>query len=178
MRVVSRDGVPISYEVYGKATEATPLLLSHGFGASSTMWKPNLAALSRDRLVITWDLRGHGRSASPDDAAQYSQAESVADMSAILDACDVERAAIGGLSLGGFLSLAFYLVHPERVTALLLFDTGPGYKDEAARQRWNKWALAQAESFDSDGLAALGSGPEVKGVITIRGALPVRHGGS
>jgi pimeloyl-ACP methyl ester carboxylesterase len=162
MMVADRDGVAISYEVHGKATDTVPLLLSHGFGASSAMWAPNLAALSRDRLVITWDLRGHGRSASPDDPAQYSQAASVADMSAILDACGVERAAIGGLSLGGFLSLAFYLVHPGRVSALLLFDTGPGYKDDAARQRWNNWAVARAEAFDSDGLAALGASPEVR----------------
>ncbi len=137
MSAIDRDGVAISYEVHGEATDTVPLLLSHGFGASSAMWAPNSAALSWNRRVITWDLRGHGRSASPDNPAQYSQAASVGDMRAVLDACGVERAAIGGLSLGGYLSLAFHLVHPERVTALLLFDTGPGYKDDTARQRWN-----------------------------------------
>jgi pimeloyl-ACP methyl ester carboxylesterase len=160
--VIDRDGVAISFEVHGEATDTTPLLLSHGFGASSAMWAPNVAALSRNRRVITWDLRGHGRSASPDDPAQYSQAASVGDMRAVLDACDVERAVIGGLSLGGYLSLAFHLVRPERVNALLLFDTGPGYKSDAARERWNSWALARADSFDSEGLAAIGTGAEVR----------------
>jgi pimeloyl-ACP methyl ester carboxylesterase len=83
-------------------------------------------------------------------------------MRSVLDACGVERAAVGGLSLWGYLSLAFHLVHPERVRALLLFDTGPGYKDDVARQRWNGWALARADSFDSEGLAALGTGAEVR----------------
>ena len=54
----------------------------------------------------------------------------MADMAAILDACGVPRAVIGGLSLGGYLSLAFRLAHPERVAALVLFDTGPGYKSD------------------------------------------------
>jgi pimeloyl-ACP methyl ester carboxylesterase len=83
--VIDRDGVAISFEVHGDATDTTPLLLSHGFGASSAMWAPNIAELSRIRRVITWDLRGHGRSASPDDPAQYSQAASVEDMRTVLD---------------------------------------------------------------------------------------------
>ena len=44
---------------------------------------------------------------------------------------------LGGLSLGGYLSLAFYLAHPERVAALVLADTGPGFRNDEARQRWN-----------------------------------------
>jgi len=177
-----RGGVAVFYAVHGTATDRVPLLLSHGFGASSAMWSPNLSALSRDRRVITWDLRGHGRSDSPDDPAQYSQEASVDDMAAILDACGVGRAAIGGLSLGGFLSLAFRLAHPERVAALLLFDTGPGYRDLAGRERWNAWAIAQAEAFEADGLAALGQSPEVQGgqkdpkglAMAARGILPQR----
>src|SRR6478752_751732 len=97
---LDRDGVAIRYQVHGTASERTPLLLTHGYSASSAMWRPNLAALAEDGLVITWDSRGHGRSASPPDPARYSQEASVGDMAAILDACGVGRAAIGGLSLG------------------------------------------------------------------------------
>ena len=50
------------------------------------MWEPNLAALARDRQVITWDIRGHGRSASPADRSLYSEEASLADMAAVLDA--------------------------------------------------------------------------------------------
>jgi pimeloyl-ACP methyl ester carboxylesterase len=125
------------------------------------MWKPNLAALARDRQVITWDIRGHGRSAAPADRSLYSEEASIADMAAVLDACGVRRAAVGGLSLGGYLSLAFHLAHPARVSALLLFDTGPGFKQDRARERWNAYAEARVDALERDGLAALSTGAEV-----------------
>ena len=125
------------------------------------MWKPNLAAVAGDRQVITWDIRGHGRSASPADRSLYSEETSIADMAAVLDACAVRRAAIGGLSLGGYLSLAFHLAHPARVAALLLFDTGPGFKQDRARDRWNIYAEERADALERDGLAALSTGVEV-----------------
>ncbi len=163
MTLLDRDGVAIHYEIHHRGGDGIPLLLSHGYGASAAMWRPNLDELSRRRPVITWDIRGHGRSASPRDPACYTQSASVADMAAILDACGVGAAAVGGLSLGGFLSLAFHLAHPERVAALLLFDTGPGYRDDAGRERWNRWAIARAEAFERDGLSELGDSAEVRG---------------
>ncbi len=57
----------------------------------------------------------------------------MADMTAVLDACGAGRAVVGGLSLGGYLSLAFWLRQPARVAALLLCDTGPGYRRDDAR---------------------------------------------
>jgi pimeloyl-ACP methyl ester carboxylesterase len=160
MTELQRDGVAIHYEVHGRATGATPLLLTHGYGASAEMWAPNLAALGADRPVIAWDIRGHGLSASPDDPARYSQAASVDDMAAILDACGTERAILVGHSLGGFLSLAFHLAHPERVAALVLFSTGPGFKQDDARARWNEMAERFARRFERKGLEALDASPE------------------
>ena len=87
--------------------------------------------LSRDHQLVTWDMRGHGQSDSPEDAIAYSEATTIADMAGILDEAGAERAIVGGLSLGGYMSLAFHLAHPERVRALMLFDTGPGYKKDA-----------------------------------------------
>lgn len=142
----------------GSAGAALPLLLTHGYGSSAAMWEPNLPALSAAREVITWDIRGHGRSGSPADPAAYTQAASVQDMAAVLDACGADRAVIGGLSLGGYLSLAFYLRFPHRVAALLLCDTGPGYRNDEARQKWNDRAMATAGRLERDGLAALGDG--------------------
>jgi pimeloyl-ACP methyl ester carboxylesterase len=155
------DGTTVRYEVHGAGTEDIPLLLTHGYSASSAMWAPNLAALSAGRQVITWDVRGHGRSGSPADASRYSEAASVADMAAVLDACGVTAAAVGGLSLGGYLSLAFLLAHPERVAALLLFDTGPGFKNDAGRDQWNEQARAYAAALERQGLDALSASPEV-----------------
>jgi pimeloyl-ACP methyl ester carboxylesterase len=158
--VLERDGVTIAYQVHG-VVGRTPVLLSHGYSASSAMWRANLAALSVDRQVVTWDLRGHGDSASPEDPSAYSEAHSVADMTAVLDACGLDRAVVGGLSLGGYLALAFYLAHRDRVAALLLFDTGPGYKRDDGRQKWNAFAETTARSFEEKGLAALSESPEV-----------------
>ena len=139
--------------------DLAPLLLTHGYGASAQMWEPNVGALAAARPVITWDLRGHGRSGCPPDQAEYTQPASVQDMAAVLDAAGASRAVLGGLSLGGYLSLAFWLAYPERVAALVLCDTGPGYRSDEARQRWNERAIATAGRLERDGLAALGDGP-------------------
>jgi pimeloyl-ACP methyl ester carboxylesterase len=154
MADIIRDGVRIHFETAGPAGDL-PVLLSHGFGASARMWEPNVAALAAQRRVITWDMRGHGRSESPDDPALYSQDASVADMAAVLDAAGSPRAVIGGLSLGGYLSLAFWMAHPERVAALILCDTGPGFRNDEARDRWNERALATADRLERKGLAGL-----------------------
>ena len=147
---LDRDGVRIHYQVVGPPGGATPLLLTHGFCASSAMWQPNIAALAAARPVITWDLRGHGRSDAPDDLARYSAEACVADMTALLDACGIARVVAGGLSLGGYLSLEFCLAHPDRVAGLVLCDTGPGYRRDEARQRWNDRAIAIAERLERD----------------------------
>jgi pimeloyl-ACP methyl ester carboxylesterase len=162
MAYLDRDGVPIYYEQSGDRNGGLPVLLSHGFAASSQMWQPNIGALSAGRPVITWDLRGHGRSGAPDDPAQYSQEASLADMAGVLDACGVARVVAAGLSLGGYLSLAFYQACPARVAALVLCDTGPGYRSDEARQGWNDRAAAQAARLQRDGLAALGDSPETR----------------
>jgi pimeloyl-ACP methyl ester carboxylesterase len=161
MPQLDRAGTHIFYEVTGDPDGQPPLLLSHGFGASSAMWQPNRAALAAARQVITWDMRGHGRSDSPADPAEYTHAACVADMAALLDAAGAEQAVIGGLSLGGFLSLAFCLEMPDRVAALVLCDTGPGFRSDDARQRWNSRALATADRLERDGLGTFGddSGP-------------------
>jgi len=170
MPYLDRAGIRIYYELAGDPGDHPPLLLSHGFGASSTMWRPNVAALAADRRVITWDLRGHGRSDSPDDPAQYSHAACVADMAALLDAAGAERAVVGGLSLGGFLSLAFARERPERVAGLVLCDTGPGFRSDQARQQWNERAFATAARLERDGLAAIGGDqPNASGHRSARG---------
>lgn len=160
MPYLDRAGTSIYYEVTEGPDGKPPLLLSHGYGASAAMWAPNVAALAADRPVITWDMRGHGRSDSPEDPERYSHAACVADMAALLDMAGAERAVLGGLSLGGFLSLEFVLEHPHRVDAVMLFDTGPGYRSDQARQQWNDRAFATADRLEHDGIAALGGSAE------------------
>src|SRR5665213_1622948 len=148
MPTLTRDGVDLYYEVHG---EGPALLLSHGYGATSQMWRGQVEALSKGHTLILWDMRGHGASASPDDPAAYSEAATVADMAALLDTAGAERAIVGGLSLGGYMSLAFHLAHPERVRALMMFDTGPGFRKDEARDAWNGRARRTAARFESEG---------------------------
>ncbi len=167
MATIDRGGVEIYYEAQGSGPA---LLLSHGYGATSQMWAGQLGPLSEHWRVIAWDMRGHGRTASPEDPACYSEAETVADMAAVLDAEGAEQAVIGGLSLGGYMSLAFHLVHPERTRALMLFDTGPGYNNPNGREGWNRnFAFPRAEALETRGLEALGGSEEVR-VSTHRSA--------
>jgi len=156
---LERDGARIYYEDEGSGPA---VLLSHGYSATAQMWRGQVEALSATHRVLTWDLPGHGKSDSPDDVERYSEEAVVADMLGLLDHCGVGRAVVGGLSLGGYVSLAFHLAHPQRVRSLVLFDTGPGYKKDSAREGWNKSADARARAFERKGLEALGAGAEVR----------------
>jgi pimeloyl-ACP methyl ester carboxylesterase len=160
MARLKRDGVEIYYEVHGGGPT---LLLSHGYSATSQMWRGQIEAFSRDFQLVLWDMRGHGQSDYPADEGAYSEAATVADMAAVLDAVGARQAIVGGLSLGGYMSLAFHLVHPERVRALLIIDTGPGYRNDEAREGWNRNALRTAERYETEGLGRLAAGsPEMR----------------
>jgi len=159
MATLDRDGVAIHYEVHGRGPA---ILLSHGYSATCRMWDGQVAALQDRYEVIVWDMRGHGQSDYPDDPAAYSEAATVEDMAAILHACGISRAIIGGLSLGGYMSLAFHRTHPAMTRALMIFDTGPGFRNADSREAWNHRAGQRADDFDTRGLAALGSSDEVR----------------
>ena len=145
------NGIDIDYEVSGSGP---PVLLSHGYSATRRMWDGQHRAFD-DHRIISWSMRGHGHTESPDDPAQYSADLTVADMQALLRHLAVERAVIGGLSLGGTVSLAFYLAHPEMVRALVICDSGPGYRNAEARAAWNKRAHDRAAELESRGLEVL-----------------------
>jgi pimeloyl-ACP methyl ester carboxylesterase len=161
MPLLDRGGARIHYEVHGDRTDRPPLLLSHGFAASGRMWDSNVGALCGERAVLTWDMRGHARSDSPNDPSEYGVEQSIADMLRLLGVLEVPRAVLGGMSLGGYLSLAFQVRHSQRVAALILIDTGPGFRGEEPREQWNAFADRTAAAFERDGLAALPARPEV-----------------
>lgn len=158
MAFLTRDGVRIHYEEHGSGPA---ILLSHGYSATSQMWQGQIAAFKDRYRIIVWDMRGHGESDYPEDPALYSKQHTVADMAAVLDACGLESAIIGGLSLGGYSTLAFHCVHPERCDALMLFDCGPGFKKDEARLAWNERAENQAQKLEREGLAVLAARAEV-----------------
>jgi pimeloyl-ACP methyl ester carboxylesterase len=101
--------------------------------------------------VIAWDIRGHGQSDAPDDPAEYTHELALGDMERVLE--DTPEAVLCGMSLGGYLSLAFRLRHPERVRALILVDTGPGYRRDDERDAWNAYVERTAAGLADHGLA-------------------------
>ena len=161
MPVLARPGGNISYQVTGSGQP--PLLLTHGYGAAGAMFTQNLAAASACNQVVTWDIRGHGGSESPAEPDSYSADAALADIAALLAELGLDRIVLGGHSLGGYLSLAFALRHPEQVAGLVLIGTGPGFRNDAARDDWNRRAHKTAERLEERGLAALGSSSELHG---------------
>jgi pimeloyl-ACP methyl ester carboxylesterase len=167
MAKLDRGGVNIHYEVYGNGP---PLILTHGYSSTSAMWQGQIAALSKHHKLVLWDMRGHGLSDYPDDPAAYSEAQTVGDIAALLDAVGTETAIVGGLSLGGYMSLAFHRAHPERVRALLIIDTGPGFKKDDAREAWNRRARDTGDRFDREGLEVLKTSSAERASVTHRNA--------
>jgi pimeloyl-ACP methyl ester carboxylesterase len=145
------NGVEIDYDVSGSGL---PVLLSHGYSATRHMWDGQHLAFT-DYQIVSWSMRGHGQTESPGDPLKYSADLTVGDMEALLRHLGIERAVIGGLSLGGYVSLAFYLAHPQLVRALVICDSGPGYRNAEARAAWNERALERAAELEGRGLEAL-----------------------
>jgi pimeloyl-ACP methyl ester carboxylesterase len=146
------NGIEIDYAASGSGA---PVLLSHGYSATRRMWDGQHRALESRYQVISWSMRGHGQTESPVDPSRYSADLTVGDMAALLRHLGVQRAVIGGLSLGGYASLGFYLAHPEMVRALVICDSGPGYRNAEARAAWNQRAQERAAELEARGLDAL-----------------------
>jgi pimeloyl-ACP methyl ester carboxylesterase len=173
MARVRLNGVEIDYEVSGGGPA---VLLSHGYSATRRMWDGQHRALGARYRVISWSMRGHGQTESPADPAQYSAELTVADMRGLLQHAGVPRAVVGGLSLGGYVSLAFSLEHPEMVRALVICDSGPGYRNAEARAAWNQRAHERAAELEargesvSDHRSAQGLAHAARGMLAQQGS--------
>jgi pimeloyl-ACP methyl ester carboxylesterase len=148
-RRVSFRGVSIAYDEVGDGSAGT-LVLLHGFPHSRALWAEQLAALpalAPGWRVIAPDLRGFGES---DVVGPWHVDDWADDVVALLDRLGVERAVIGGLSMGGYVALALWRRHAQRVRALVLADTRAGDDAPAVRERRRELvALARAQGADA-----------------------------
>jgi 3-oxoadipate enol-lactonase len=121
--------------------DGPPVILAHGFLMDREMFAPQLDALAPEFRVITWDERGFGETEF--DGEPFSYWDSARDALGLLDHLGIERAVLGGMSQGGFLSLRAALLEPDRVRALILIDTQAGTEDPerlpAYRQMQQTW---------------------------------------
>jgi pimeloyl-ACP methyl ester carboxylesterase len=124
------------------AGDGPPVVLLHGLACGRRMWFHQVAALRSRFRVIAFDLRGHGLTDAPAIASEYSAALLARDLEGVLDALQIERAAVVGFSLGGGAALALAAGKPERVSRLVLADVGTGADDplktEWMARRWLK----------------------------------------
>src|SRR5215218_10716820 len=109
----------------------TPLVLLHGFPLDGRMWAPQVEALAGSYQVIVPDLRGFGtaREQAVEEAGMDLLAD---DVARLLDDRGLDRVVLGGLSMGGYVALAFVRRHADRLGGLLLLDTKAGADSEQA----------------------------------------------
>jgi pimeloyl-ACP methyl ester carboxylesterase len=106
------------------------VIFSHGLLMDHSMFAPQIAALKDRYRCISWDERGHGRTAG-DTCAPFTYYDSADDLAGLLKHLRIKQAVLAGMSQGGFLSLRCALTHPEIVRGLVLIDTQAGQEDPA-----------------------------------------------
>jgi 3-oxoadipate enol-lactonase len=119
------NGQHIRFEDSGG--DGPPVVLSHGFLMDREMFAPQVDALAPAFRVITWDQRGFGETRF--DGQPFTYWDSARDCLGLLDHLQIERAVLGGMSQGGFLSMRAALLAPERVAALVLIGSQAGVED-------------------------------------------------
>jgi 3-oxoadipate enol-lactonase len=120
------NGTDVTYTDTGG--DGPAVVLSHGYLMDHEMFDPQVRALAPEFRVITWDERGFGATAA---AGPFSYWDSARDLLGLLDHLGLDRAVLGGMSQGGFVSLRAALLAPGRVRALALLDTQAGQEDPA-----------------------------------------------
>lgn len=148
MATATIDGVQIYYEVTG---EGEPLVWSHEFAGDHRSWAPQVRSFARRYRVITYSNRGYPPSAVPDDPAAYSQERLVDDLRGLLEHLGIERAHIGGLSMGGNVALNFALTYPERCRSATIAGCGTGSNDPDLFQAEGRRLIG---AIERDGMAA------------------------
>lgn len=119
------NGIQLHYEVRG---HGQPLLLIMGLGSPAANWdQPFVEAMTKTHQVITYDNRGTGQSDKPD--ADYSIALFASDAVGLLDALNIPKAHIFGISMGGMIAQELAIHYPQRIASLTLGCTTPGGKN-------------------------------------------------
>ena len=117
MQVLTDDGARIDARVDGRGCERTVVLI-HGFPLTREIWESQFDALAKTSQVVLPDMRGAGASSAPE--GPYLMERLAADVALLLDALGIQRAALVGHSMGGYVALAFARMFTERVTRLAL----------------------------------------------------------
>lgn len=125
---------------YSQAGIGRPLILIHAFPTDQRLWRPQQDGLQKYFRVITLDLWGFGRS-SPANGQAISMTQYADEVKRLMDQLHIEKAIIGGESMGGYVTLAFLKKYPEKVAGIILSDTQSIADSDEAKQK--REAIAQ-----------------------------------
>ena len=154
MPTFSSNGVEIYYQVAG---EGYPLVMAHEFAGDITSWEPQVNYFSRRYRVITYCHRGYPPSEVPNDPEAYSQDLQVEDLYRLLQYLGIEQAHIGGLSMGGTLTVGFAIAHPDMCRSLVIASAGAG-SDSGDRERLVASWQSLSESMMTEGMEKFADG--------------------
>jgi len=170
-RIEASDGTLLYAEAHG---EGEPLVLSPGFCQTHENFRPQVGPfVAAGYRVILWDYRGHGLSAAPEDPAAYGIGHVIGDLGTVLDwAAPGRPAIVGGLSFGGLASQHFALRFPQRVSALLLVSSGPGFKNPEAQKGWEAQVGRIADRLEAVGFEGYTDGRAAPNAIGLHPEYP------
>ena len=140
MDTVAVNGINLAYTRLGKGT---PLMLVHGFPLDSSSWNEIIPFLKDHFDLILPDLRGFGKSTTVE--SPYTLSDMADDLADLLDHLGLERTALAGHSMGGYISLAFAKKYPQRVSGLGLVASQAAADAPEGRERRYKTAADVAE---------------------------------
>lgn len=144
MPATSANGTKIKYTDTGGS--GTPVVLLHAFPFDSSMWQPQLESLSERFRFVVPDLKGFGDSDAPDDRASYSMDGYADDVKALVDDLGLDRFVLAGLSMGGYIALAYMRKYADGVAGLVLADTrAEADPPEGKEKRSNQQNLVSEE---------------------------------
>lgn len=146
MPTVDRGDWSLHYETAGRG-EAV-LVLTHGLASSSATWGLQVEAFAPHFRVVTWDLRAHGRSGSPDEPCTL--AALAGDLAAVVDAAGGGEVYVLGHSAGGVVTMRFAIDFPQLVRSLVLVSTA-----SECNARAHAYYESLAETAERDGGAAV-----------------------
>lgn len=147
LRAVADDGVELHVEVKG---QGIPILFIHEFAGDQRSWEPQVRYFSARHRCIAYAARGYPPSDVPIDPQAYSQDRAVADALTVIEAVQVERLHVVGLSMGGFAALHLARTKPDRVLSATIGGVGYGAGDES-RHAFQSECEVIARAFEEEG---------------------------
>ena len=120
MPMIMLGDLSVFYETHG---QGDPVLLIHGLGSSTEDWDPQVEALRRDFTVVSYDVRGHGKTAKP--AGKYTVPQFAEDAARLIEHLGLGPVHVMGLSMGGMIAFQLAADRPELVRSVIIVNSGP-----------------------------------------------------